>query len=569
MNEVTRIHLGRIAFTISVEAHKELKAYLAAIKHQVGTKHVDVIEEVEMRMAELLHERGIKDDKTVLAEDVDYLKKQLGEPRDFTDTDKPDETSEETEATQAKRLFRDPEHGIVAGVAAGLATYFGVDVTIVRLLFVALLLFGGSSIVLYLVLWLIMPEAKSQGDRLQMHGRAVTVDTLKEFVERADVDGAAKRAGGAVRKVIEGVFKLALMVVGVAFVTGALLGLASAVSFGAILFGNAEYAFNGIRIFPVGGREMLVLGLGLTAAIIPLVFALFGGLALVRRKWTFPNWAVAGMLSIFFVSLAAGLTLGANVFPKVKQRYEDAKYSLTRPLGEFNELAFVGDGVEVTYEPAATYSMEVRSVGPKDIGAIKTSITNGVLNVDTRNFTRNNNCDWFCVHTDNAEVIIRAPKLPKVTLGEDVDFTIKSRLNQDGLSLKAADTASFHLEALDVERARLTITPDHDRILDLAGITSTRFKGDGIWSDDFAVTLGNTKDFELNTKDTCDPGEPLVFLETPPQHLKINGRDVSQDDLHKGQEAYTDASCVQLLGKPAKPYLPVKESYKPSPVETL
>jgi translation elongation factor EF-Tu-like GTPase len=83
MNEVTKIHLGRQAFTIANDAHKELRNYLAAIKDQVSNK--DVMEEVELRMAELLAEHGISGDKVILPQDVDFLKSQLGNPTDFND----------------------------------------------------------------------------------------------------------------------------------------------------------------------------------------------------------------------------------------------------------------------------------------------------------------------------------------------------------------------------------------------------------------------------------------------------------------------------------------------------
>nr|BCW99986.1 MAG: hypothetical protein KatS3mg041_0033 [Bacteroidota bacterium] len=58
-----------------------------------------------------------------------------------------------------KRLERSRQ-GKIAGVCAGLAQYFGVDPTLVRLLFVVLtLFFGGSGIALYVILWFIMPRA--------------------------------------------------------------------------------------------------------------------------------------------------------------------------------------------------------------------------------------------------------------------------------------------------------------------------------------------------------------------------------------------------------------------------
>ncbi len=60
--------------------------------------------------------------------------------------------------TEGKQLYRSREGRIVAGVCAGLADYFGVDVNLVRLVFAGLTIFGGMGVLLYAVAWLIIPE---------------------------------------------------------------------------------------------------------------------------------------------------------------------------------------------------------------------------------------------------------------------------------------------------------------------------------------------------------------------------------------------------------------------------
>ncbi|GIL12901.1 MAG: PspC domain-containing protein [Chloroflexi bacterium] len=60
---------------------------------------------------------------------------------------------------EPKKLTRSSTDKRVAGVCAGLAEYFGVDATLVRLIFVIATLFGGPGLVLYIVLWIVMPEA--------------------------------------------------------------------------------------------------------------------------------------------------------------------------------------------------------------------------------------------------------------------------------------------------------------------------------------------------------------------------------------------------------------------------
>jgi phage shock protein PspC (stress-responsive transcriptional regulator) len=59
---------------------------------------------------------------------------------------------------EGKRLYRTREGRIVAGVCSGLATYFGLDATLIRLAFGVLTVFGGMGVLLYLIAWVIVPE---------------------------------------------------------------------------------------------------------------------------------------------------------------------------------------------------------------------------------------------------------------------------------------------------------------------------------------------------------------------------------------------------------------------------
>lgn len=189
MNEIKLIHLGRTAFTIAVDAHADLRNYLAAIKKYA---EIDVIEEVEVRMAELLTERGFDEKKVVLASDIEYLKSQLGEPEDFTDAAEKEahsDNSENSEGSQdtAKQLYRDTDEGWLGGVASGLAAYVGIAPWLIRLAFILLTFAWGTSILLYIILWILLPDAKSPSDRLRMQGKPVTVDTIKELVNKTSI----------------------------------------------------------------------------------------------------------------------------------------------------------------------------------------------------------------------------------------------------------------------------------------------------------------------------------------------------------------------------------------------
>lgn len=95
--------------------------------------------------------------------------------------------------TTVKKLFRDPEDKKLAGVASGIAKYFGVDVAVIRILFLVLIFAGGFGILAYIVLWIAMPEAVTLTERMQMQGDPVTLagieQTLKSNLNMRDSNG--------------------------------------------------------------------------------------------------------------------------------------------------------------------------------------------------------------------------------------------------------------------------------------------------------------------------------------------------------------------------------------------
>ncbi len=74
-----------------------------------------------------------------------------------------------------RRLYRSTTNRIIAGICGGLADYFSIDVTLVRLIFVAMTLGGGFGIGLYILLWILIPEQGKEGQTQKVEER------MKEF----------------------------------------------------------------------------------------------------------------------------------------------------------------------------------------------------------------------------------------------------------------------------------------------------------------------------------------------------------------------------------------------------
>ena len=83
-----------------------------------------------------------------------------------------------------KKMFRDPERKVLGGVSAGVASYFGIDIVVIRLLFVIFTIVGGLGLLLYIVLWIALPEAKTLTDRMQMQGEPVTLSNIESTIKK-------------------------------------------------------------------------------------------------------------------------------------------------------------------------------------------------------------------------------------------------------------------------------------------------------------------------------------------------------------------------------------------------
>lgn len=113
-----------------------------------------------------------------------------------------------------KRLFRDPDNKLIAGVCSGLSNYFGVNVWIPRVLFIIpfisfasrwshwasvdfpsflSLSFSPGTLLIYIILWLVLPEALTTSEKLEMKGERVDLNSIKNTIQN-DMDGFKDRA---------------------------------------------------------------------------------------------------------------------------------------------------------------------------------------------------------------------------------------------------------------------------------------------------------------------------------------------------------------------------------------
>lgn len=273
-----------------------------------------------------------------------------------------------------KKMFRDPERKVIGGVSAGVAAYLGIDILAIRVLFIIFTVLGGLGLFTYIVLWVVLPEARTLTDRMQMQGEAVTLSNIESTIKKNQAIGTEEENSltriilfpfrllgivlTALGKVLVPLFELFRVAIGVLIVlTGIGFILTTLVAGGAavgIFSGiglNLPWGEGGEMAFPMeaitNAFPAWIAVAGLTAALIPSIFLILLGVSVIARKIVF-NATVGWSLFVIFFVCVVMLSVG---IPK-------AVYSF-KETGEYKE--------ESTFQPTGKkVVMKVNEVGLDD-----------------------------------------------------------------------------------------------------------------------------------------------------------------------------------------------------------
>ena len=185
MKKTIDINLGGMLFHLDEDAYAVLSAYLEALRrHLAATEgREEVLADIEARIAEIFMQRMAGTRQVVSTDDVQAAMSTLGQPKDFAGESAEEPAPTMAEERSRRRLYRDPEEQMIGGVCSGFASYFDIDVVIVRILFVLFGLFTGFGVLLYFILWAATPKAVTPAERLAMKGKPATFDNIRQTVE--------------------------------------------------------------------------------------------------------------------------------------------------------------------------------------------------------------------------------------------------------------------------------------------------------------------------------------------------------------------------------------------------
>jgi phage shock protein PspC (stress-responsive transcriptional regulator) len=319
MKKTLTISISGIVFHIEEDAYDKLHRYLDAISaHFKGFEgKEEVIADVEARIAEILQTKLSSSKEVITIADIDEVIGIMGQPSDFGPEDEAGKTSQAPSyLAMPKRLFRDSERKVLGGVCSGLGAYFNMDPVWVRLIFIVSIAVSGFGLLVYLILWIVVPEARTTAERLQMRGEPVTVsnieknfkdevhdlnDRVKDFASKAKSTFRQEKAdfksrhGDHIRNGLNGVGRVILRIfmVFVGFII-LFIGIALSVVYLSILFKFPVIAVMdhaGMHSFPLysiidrvftSDADIRTFVTGMMVLIgIPLIMMLWGGIKLI------------------------------------------------------------------------------------------------------------------------------------------------------------------------------------------------------------------------------------------------------------------------------------------------
>jgi len=336
MNKTVNINLGGFPFTIDEDAFQKLSRYFEAIKRSLSADGRDeIMNDIESRVAELLSEKLTSDKQVVGLTEIDAVIAVMGQPEDYRIEDETTQASYTTyNPSGSKKLYRDKEKGMLGGVLAGLGHYFGVDPLWLRIIMVILLFSWGIGFIPYIILWILVPEAKTTSEKLEMTGQPITISNIEKKVKegfgeisetisnidhKKIADGAkdgAQKVASSLEDVLLTIFKVIAKVIGafILITAGcALIGIiiASVVMiFSSSLPDNA--AFEHIST-PLGiETPFWIQGLLLLLVVgIPFFFLIILGLKLlVNNLKSIGSVAKYSLLAIWLIAAGFLITIG-------------------------------------------------------------------------------------------------------------------------------------------------------------------------------------------------------------------------------------------------------------------
>lgn len=190
MKKTINVAIGGCSFIIDEDAYNTLSEYLDRFKAALDdtSSSADVMDELEVRIADQLKQK-LGGRQVVDLKMTQEVIGQIGYPEGYDNTDNHIHDTDSSSSGQTsgydgkpvRKLFRDPDGKKLGGVCSGLALFLGVDVVLIRVLFLVALICGGAGFWIYMVVWIVAPEAHTAAEKCELRGIPATAENIRRF----------------------------------------------------------------------------------------------------------------------------------------------------------------------------------------------------------------------------------------------------------------------------------------------------------------------------------------------------------------------------------------------------
>lgn len=469
------------------DAYARLEKYLAQVRAHFASMEgaEEIASDIEDRLAEQFEDRLGKNGILTIGV-VEEMIKVMGEPQDFGTGHQSVPAEEKPQGPgrtfAGKRLMRNGDDVIIAGVCSGIAAYIGTDSVWIRLIFAASVFLGGTGVVLYIILWIIMPEAKTETEKMQMRGEPINLkaieQTVKERAEEFKKKDFSKtkrvlsapfkafgQAGSAFGRIFGKLFSLIFRIIGgLVAVAGSLAIAGLVVATVSILF-NANSPYVDFPLREIATSSIFYLGVtaAFFVAFVPIIFLVLLGATLLAYKSAFSKMGSVGLLVLWIISLAIFANIGIKYAPQVQSAYKNRPeyqtISKTLELKDFSRIRLYA-AYEATVYPSDTYKV-VATGRQKDLDELEATVADGTFIAD-----KNNICLFCWARPVRLEIYL--PKLEEVNLSGASKITAAGFEPQEmTVKLSGASRADLNVKTQKI-------------FVDLSGASNLEIKGEAV-----------------------------------------------------------------------------------------
>ena len=197
MNKTISINLGGFFFHIDEDAYQKLSRYFDAVKRSLSPDGRDeIVKDIESRVAELFQERLQNEKQVIGVKEIDEVISIMGQPEDYkidedTSSNYNSDYSNSRSYSKTRKLYRDRDNSMLGGVMSGLGHYIGVDSLWLRIIMVILFFGFGTGLLIYIILWILVPEAITTNQKLEMKGEPINISNIEKKVKEGfdDITG--------------------------------------------------------------------------------------------------------------------------------------------------------------------------------------------------------------------------------------------------------------------------------------------------------------------------------------------------------------------------------------------